>query len=144
MVGGCATEARPEEIPLPTIFTAVLSGVGAASERITGEIVVLSNGPGEPLQLGISGDGFTPGDHAWHIHTGPCETSGGAVEIALSKDGDREGIVGPLVVEQTGAVSGQYEVAPLREEMLGTRERSLHVHETHGDDHGPTVACATI
>lgn len=133
----------PQDYDADTLLVSTINGIGAAAEEIEGEIAVLTDGPSEPLRLALTATGLEPGDHAWHIHSGPCGSSAG-VAIPLSQTAEMEAVVGPLAVDQTGQAEVTVEVPPLKREMLGTRERSLHIHEKSGIEHGPSVACATI
>jgi hypothetical protein len=126
-----------------TVFSAPLLGVGAVSDQIEGKIVVLHGGPGEPLELALLGNGFEPGDHAWHIHTGPCAASG-PIEVALSDAEGMPGITGPVAADETGQVEVSVEVPRLARHHLGAGGRSLHIHKNPGIDPGPTIACTTI
>lgn len=125
-----------------TVVTANLAGEGEGYAAIQGEVAVIGDSDG-PLSIVLDARGLPPGEHAWHIHAGPCAASTDVV-IALSATADQEAIVGPLTVDQTGAVNRTAEVAPLTRSMVGGQRHSLHIHAMSGVDHGPSIACATI
>jgi hypothetical protein len=128
-----------------TVFTATLQPAdSAAAPAVSGEVAVVAGGDvEEPLELVVKGTGLPPGDHAWHVHTGPCGTSG-PVRIPLSETAEAEGITGPIDVDDQGAFEESVEVPELNRTMIGTQAHSLHIHQNPGANHGPTVACATI
>lgn len=87
--------------------------------------------------------GLTPGDHAWHVHSGPCGTPA-PVQIALTSTADMEGLTNPLIADAGGEASAEVAVPALQDLMLGQGRYSLHVHASGGVDHGGTVACADL
>jgi hypothetical protein len=148
VIGGESVSEATPVLPPPdyvpdTLFATDLMGMGASAAEVEGQVSFLSQGGAEPVQLAVAARGLEPGDHAWHIHTGPCGAAG-AVDIALSETEGKEATVGPLAVDQTGRVDTTVDVPMLHGDMLGTSQRSLHIHEKPGLDHGPTVACATL
>lgn len=150
---GAMDEARPEsgasaatDNEPDTLFTAALqSADSTAPTVVNGEVAVVANedDADEPLELVVRGRGLQPGEHGWHVHSGPCGTSG-PVRIALSETADADGITGPIDVNDQGEFEETVEVPELNRTMVGTREHSLHIHRNPGANHGPTVACATI
>jgi Cu/Zn superoxide dismutase len=87
--------------------------------------------------------GLTPGEHAWHVHSGPCGTPA-PIEIALTATADTDGLVSPLVADAAGEAEAEVPVPALADLMLGEGHYSLHVHEFGGIDHGAAVACADL
>ena len=128
-----------------TLFTTVLASADTSvAPAVNGEVaVVASDDMDEPLELVVRGRGLAPGEHAWHVHTGPCGTDG-PVRIPLSETAQDEGITGPLDVNDQGEFDETVEVPALNRTMVGTQGHSLHIHRNPGANHGPTVACATI
>lgn len=156
--GGATYEETPENGEAPsaaddqananepdTVFTAALqSADSTGAPAVSGEVaVVASDDVEEPLELVVRGAGLPPGDHAWHVHTGPCGTAG-PVRIALSETAEADGITGPIDVDDQGEFEETVEVPELNRTMVGTQAHSLHIHRNAGANHGPTVACATI
>jgi Cu/Zn superoxide dismutase len=128
------------------LYTAVLrSADSTAAPAVNGEVSVVADEDDldEPLELVVRGRGLSPGEHGWHVHSGPCGTSG-PVRIALSETADAGGITGPIDVNDEGEFKETVEVPELNRTMVGTQEHSLHIHRNPGANHGPTVACATI
>jgi hypothetical protein len=111
--------------------------------------------------------GLSEGDHAWHIHSGTCESPGPIVlplsdvpegmqmgmADTLAAPGttqprtmtDRSGIASDLnagsdgVVEETVNIDGDWARA-----IHGQRDMVLNVHLRGGDNPGPAIACAPI
>lgn len=139
-----ATDNEPD-----TLYTAVLASADTSSTSpapaVNGEVSVVANedDADEPLELVVRGRGLPPGEHGWHVHNGPCGTSG-PVSIALSETADENGITGPIDVNDQGEFDETVEVPELNRTMVGTQAHSLHIHRNPGANHGPTVACATI
>jgi Cu/Zn superoxide dismutase len=128
-----------------TLFTAALQPADStAATAVSGEVsVVASDDADDPLELVVRGTGLQPGEHGWHVHSGPCGTSG-PVRIPLSETPDADGITGPIDANDDGEFEEAVEVPELNRTMVGTQEHSLHIHRNAGANHGPTVACATI
>jgi Cu/Zn superoxide dismutase len=142
-----ASAAADENEP-DTLFTTMLSSADtsptSAAPAVNGEVaVVASDDMDEPLELVVRGRGLAPGEHSWHVHTGPCGTDG-PVRIPLSETATDDGITGPLEVNDQGEFDETVEVPELNRTMVGTQGHSLHIHRNPGANHGPTVACATI
>jgi Cu/Zn superoxide dismutase len=128
-----------------TLLTTVLeSADSTAAPGLSGEVaVVAGDDVDEPLELVVRGSGLPPGEHAWHVHTGPCGTDG-PVRIPISETATAEGTSGPLEVNAQGEFDEAVEIPELNRTMVGTQGHSLHIHRNPGANHGPTVACATI
>jgi len=141
---GSGASAAADDEP-DTLFTAVLESADTATApAVNGEVsVVASEDADEPLELVVRGRGLPPGEHGWHVHAGPCGTSG-PVNIALSETAEEDGITGPIDVNDNGEFEESVEVPELNRTMVGTQAHSLHIHRNPGANHGPTVACATI
>jgi Cu/Zn superoxide dismutase len=141
---GTSAAAQNDDAP-DTLFTAALQpGDSATAPAVNGEVaVVAGDDVEEPLELVVRGTGLAPGEHGWHVHSGPCGTSG-PVRIPLSETAEADGITGPIDVSDEGEFEQTVEVPELNRTMVGTREHSLHIHRNAGANHGPTVACATI
>jgi Cu/Zn superoxide dismutase len=141
---GAAAAAADDHEP-DTLFTATLQPADStAAPAVSGEVsIVASDDADEPLEIVVHGTGLAPGEHGWHVHSGPCGTDG-PVRIPLSETADADGITGPVDVDDDGEFEESVEVPELNRTMVGTREHSLHIHRNAGANHGPTVACATI
>jgi Cu/Zn superoxide dismutase len=142
---GTSAAAQNDDAP-DTLFTAALQpgDTTTAAPAVSGEVaVVAGDDVEEPLELVVRGTGLAPGEHGWHVHSGPCGTSG-PVRIPLSETAEADGITGPIDVSEDGEFEQTVEVPELNRTMVGTREHSLHIHRNAGTNHGPTVACATI
>ena len=139
-----------------TLHTVALQGEGDRSSATRGEVAVLPGRAESTLSLSLEATGLPPGDHAWHIHRGPCGSSADVV-IALSATDEMEAalrirrgesemaaVVGPLEVEDDGSVEETVEVPGLSREMIGRGGYSLHIHQRPGTDHGPSIACASL
>jgi Cu/Zn superoxide dismutase len=139
-----AAEAADNE-PDTLLTTTLASADASTTPAVNGEVAVVasSDDMDEPLELVVRGRGLAPGEHSWHVHTGPCGTDG-PVRIPLSETAEEEGITGPLEVNDQGEFDETVEVPELNRTMVGTQGHSLHIHRNPGANHGPTVACATI
>jgi hypothetical protein len=141
---GASAAAREDDEP-DTLFTAALqSADSTAAATVSGAVsVVAGDDADEPLELIVRGTGLAPGEHGWHVHSGPCGTSG-PVRIPLSETAEADGITGPIDANDEGEFEQTVEVPELNRTMVGTQAHSLHIHRNAGANHGPTVACATI
>lgn len=120
---------------------------GMVNTALHGQVEVLQPEPemeGNPApHLKVELSGLEPGEHAWHIHDGPCGEPA-SVLIPLTSTADMEGVGEPLVADESGHAIADLPVPPLSDLALGEGKYSLHVHESGGVDHGATVACATL
>jgi hypothetical protein len=141
---GASAAAQDDNEP-DTLFTAALRAADStAAPAVSGEVsVVASDDMDEPLELIVRGTGLAPGEHGWHVHSGPCGTTG-PVRIPLSETAEADGITGPIDANDEGEFEQTVEVPELNRTMVGTQAHSLHIHRNAGANHGPTVACATI
>jgi Cu/Zn superoxide dismutase len=141
---GASATAQGDNEP-DTLLTAALQAADStAGPAVSGQVaVVASDDVDEPLELVVRGTGLAPGEHGWHVHSGPCGTSG-PVRIPLSETAEADGITGPLDANDEGEFEQTVEVPELNRTMVGTQAHSLHIHRNAGANHGPTVACATI
>jgi Cu/Zn superoxide dismutase len=101
---------------------------------------------GRGFRLEVTLDGLQQGEHAWHIHSGPCGEEA-PVAVAITSTGDQQGLGQPLNVTSEGSsVRSEVEVPAdeLTIEQLQSGQYSVHVHQNGGVDHGPTVACADL
>jgi Cu/Zn superoxide dismutase len=161
LASGEATE-QPESTPAPqvqpvagpnvqpqadtqvdTLFKAPIASAEGSMGRVVGGLIVTSTGITDVLTLAVWAEGLTPGDHAWHIHTGACGASGDVV-IPISATATDEGLTGPLHADDDGLAAAWVEIGLLNRNMLGMLQRSLHIHERAGADHGTSVACGSI
>jgi hypothetical protein len=126
-----------------TLYTAVLEAPDSAASAVQGQVFIVANDEDEPLELVVRGQGLAPGDHAWHVHSGPCGASG-AVRIALSETEREDGIANAIDVNDDGEFEESADVPEFTRAMVGSQVHSLHIHQNPGVDHGPTVACATL
>jgi Cu/Zn superoxide dismutase len=140
-----ASAAAQDDNEPDTLLTAALHPADStAASTVSGEVsVVASDDADDPLELVVRGTGLPPGEHGWHVHSGPCGTSG-PVRIPLSETANADGITGPIDANDDGEFEETVEVPELNRTMVGTQEHSLHIHRNPGANHGPTVACATI
>lgn len=122
----------------------------AGSDRPDAATGQLPGGPaarGEPQGFRVEAtlDGLPQGEHAWHIHSGPCGAQAPVI-VAFSRTAEMDGLTRPLNVDQQGHAEG---AATVPSDQLSLDELrgggySLHVHAQGGTDHGPTVACADL
>lgn len=97
----------------------------------------------EDLRLRAELTGLPEGEHAWHIHAGPCGVDA-PVEIPLSAPPGEEAVAEPLTAGPDGTATTEISVPPLKDLWVAAGSYSVHVHETVGEDHGPTLACANL
>jgi hypothetical protein len=114
------------------------------------------------LELRVHLMGLGEGDHAWHIHSGTCE-SPGPIVLPLSDVGDaagttaapdrtgtdydtRDGIASDLNAGSDGMVEETVNIDRDRAAGLDWHTQGLivNVHQRGGDDPGPAIACAPI
>jgi Cu/Zn superoxide dismutase len=126
-----------------TLYTAVLEAADSTASVVEGQVFLVANDEDEPLELVVRGRGLAPGEHAWHVHSGPCRASG-AVRIALSETARDDGIANAIDVNDDGEFEESADVPEFTRAMVGSLLHSLHIHQNPGVDHGPTVACATL
>lgn len=100
-------------------------------------------GTGE-WRIEVTANGLSEGEHAWHIHSGPCGEQAPVV-LAFTATNDMEGIAQPLTGGSAMA-HGQATVPADKMPLTGLQSgaHSLHIHAQGGTDHGPTVACADL
>ncbi len=100
---------------------------------------------GNGFRLVVSVNGLSQGEHAWHIHSGPCGQPA-PVDVAITTTADQQGIGQPLTADQSGNAMGSVTVpaSRLTFDQLQGGQYSLHIHQQGGVDHGPTVACADL
>lgn len=139
MSGTTATPETP-----PTDQTADQATTDEADMEEPRETEMEAGTAGQGWRVEVSVNGLSDGEHAWHVHSGPCGEEAPVV-VAFSETSDMEGVAGPLNV-RNGTASSQATVpgTELGLEQLQSGEHSIHVHERGGVDHGPTVACADL
>lgn len=136
--------AQNDNDPDTLLTTALRPADSTAASTVSGEVsVVAGDDADDPLELVVRGTGLPPGEHGWHVHSGPCGSSG-PVRIPLSETANADGITGPIDANDEGEFDQTVEVPELNRTMVGTQGHSLHIHRNAGANHGPTVACATI
>jgi len=140
---GEASAARIARLLPDTLYLAPLEAEEGSAATLDGVIAIVTTGPVAPLRLVVHARGLPSGPHAWHIHQGPCSSSGDVV-LALPATADSDGHAGPIFVPDNGVVDLAVAVPELQATMVGAREHSVHIHADAGEDHGPTIACATI
>jgi Cu/Zn superoxide dismutase len=128
-----ATTAQPREIPFEP---------GPAGATSAGMLRVTPQNDGG-MEYAVELTGLTPGEHAWHIHSGACGTEGPVV-LPITDTPDMEGVGDPVQVGEDGRGTATVTIPADRISALGTGPHSLHVHERAGTDPGPSVACANI
>ncbi len=103
----------------------------------------MAGGPG--FRLAVDVNGLSQGQHAWHIHGGPCGQEAPVV-VPFSSTADQSGIAQALSADQSGNATATVTVpaAELSLDQLENGQFSLHIHQRGGVDHGPTVACADL
>lgn len=122
-------------------------GPGAGDRPVDGTVRLLAprSGEFEGFHMYTRVEGLRPGEHAWHIHAGPCGTDA-AVVVAFTATKAQQGIDQPLVAGSDGKAM---ETAFLPGEALSRQQLergaySVRIHERGGTDHGAVVACAEI
>jgi Cu/Zn superoxide dismutase len=136
-------EKASEPAPAEPAITAAFQGSGAGS-GITGQAQVTSGADGFTLAVTVSG--APAGPHAWHIHQAACGVSGAPIVVALSEKPGMPAVSGELQVAEDGTASTQVQVPAslVTMDQLRTGDYSLHIHQTGGAQHGPSIACATL
>lgn len=149
--------------PRPVVSVAFQPGAGPAAAQVSGNADVFrgrmpaaSAAPGDTgaadtgqpardgFTLSVHLSGLTAGDHAWHIHSGPCGADGPVV-VPFTVTPQGPGIDDPITVAAAGGMAMDTAFVPadrLTLDALQGSPHSLHVHARGGLDHGPTVACA--
>lgn len=147
--------ARPagEAVLLTSRFRGPADDATAAAQAVTGTLRALRTasithgvaGEGANLRLEVSIDGLSRGDHAWHIHSGPCNEQAPIV-VALSRTEEMTGLTQSLTADGTGHTEGTVTVPfdDLSPDELATSRYSVRVHARGGADHGRTVVCADL
>ncbi len=127
-----------EEAPWTVDFTP-----GPAGTNVAGSIQVQPNGEDTDVTLNLTG--LAPGEHAWHIHNAPCGQDGPII-FAFTATADMEGTADPVTAADDGSATATGTIPGVRlaRDELRSGMYSLHVHESGGTDHGPSVACATF
>ena len=148
-VSGTATVYRADGAamgsPSITAEETTTNTAGETEDPETPEMSASQTGTtGQGWRIEVTLNGLTDGEHAWHVHSGPCGEEA-PVAVAFSPTADMEGVTGPLNV-QNGSAASQATVPAdqLSLDQLENGEYSIHVHERGGTDHGPTVACANL
>jgi Cu/Zn superoxide dismutase len=90
-------------------------------------------------------EGLSAGEHAWHIHSGPCGHAA-AVVVPFTPTADEPGLADALTPGAGGVAEASVTVpqGQLSLDQLRSGEYSLHVHQRGGVDHGPPLACANL
>ena len=115
-------------------------------QPVQGSVRVLEGTePDGDYRLAVQIEGLSPGQHAWHIHSGQCGEKAPVV-VPLTATAEDPGLAKPLTPGEGGVAEGNVTVphGKLSLDQLQSGEYSLHVHERGGVDHGPTVACANL
>jgi hypothetical protein len=138
----------------------------AGALNISGWAELRQRGTGmdDGLELRVHLMGLGEGDHAWHIHSGTCE-SPGPIVLPLSDVGDhmaagttttpartdadhdtRDGIASDLNAGSDGMVEETVTIDRDRAAGLDWHTQGLivNVHQRGGDNPGPAIACAPI
>lgn len=138
------------ETPMPEYTETVQSDFTSGEEaevEIIGTLHLMeptsAAAPGAPLRIRVQMSGLPAGEHAWHIHAGPCDASA-EVAVALTATEEQDGITQPLTSDDMGVAEAEVEVPGLAERWMGSGDHSVHVHEGSGTDFGPSIACATL
>lgn len=97
--------------------------------------------PGAPMRIRVQVGGLAAEEHAWDIHAAPCDSEGEVV-VPFTPDGE-EGIAEPLTPGAEGIAELEVDVPALAERWMGVGDHSVHIHAA-GEEHGPTLACATL
>lgn len=143
--GGAANARQPAQPGQATPDATNPDAPTSSAAAPDGEMSASSTGAGQGFRVEVSLDGLSQGDHAWHIHSGPCGEQA-PVAVAFSPTADQEGLTQPLTADQQGHAEGTVTVpaGELALDQLQGQEYSVHVHAQGGTDHGPTVACADL
>jgi len=143
-----AAEASDKAVAeVASAIRADIAGVGEAGSAVRGNVEVVSGeASAESYFLAVTLQGVPPGEHAWHIHRGPCDAQNAPVAVPLSQAGDEEALTGALVAAADSSVNGTVAIpsAELTMEQLRGGDYSLRIHSRAGRDHGPTIACADL
>jgi Cu/Zn superoxide dismutase len=139
---------RPADSESAILMTARFEPAeGAPSGRpITGSVnVIEATEAGGDYHLVVNIEGLSPGEHAWHIHSGPCGEKAPVV-VPFTPTAEGPGLAQALTPGEGGVAEADVTVPRdrLSLEQLKSGDYSLHVHEKGGVDHGPTVACANL
>lgn len=100
---------------------------------------------GQGYSVLVNARGLSEGEHAWHIHSGPCGERAPVV-VAMTPTQEMQGLDEPLTPAADGVATNTAYVpgTDVSLDDLQGGEYSLHIHERGGLDHGPTVACADL
>ena len=110
-----------------------------------GELAAPTTADERGFRVEVALNGLSEGEHAWHIHSGPCgETA--PVVVAFSETQTMDGLAESLEADEDGSVESSVTVPAeqLSLDRLQSGEYSIHVHQQGGVNHGPTVACADL
>lgn len=130
--------------PAPEVVSAEFEAPEGAGSEVSGDITVTED-EFDGFRVQATLEGLAAGPHAWHIHSGACGAEAPVV-VALTETADMEALGEPLANDENGVAAGSVTVPAnaFSFELLEEGDFSVHVHETSGLDHGPTVACANL
>jgi Cu/Zn superoxide dismutase len=114
---------------------------------VTGTVTVLEGiDPMGDYKIAVRIEGLTPGEHAWHIHSGSCGGAESPVVLSFTETKEGPGIGQPLTAGESGMAEATVTVPKdkLTLDQIKNGDYSLHVHEKGGIDHGASVACAAL
>jgi hypothetical protein len=120
-------------------------GPGAEGQTVGGTVRLTTMPGTEDMQILAQVQGLSAGEHAWHIHSGPCGQKAPVV-VPFTPTKEKPGLDEPIRAEAVGAAeeSARIPADQLTRQQLQTGQYSVHVHVQSGPDHGPTVACADL
>lgn len=116
----------------------------ASGWAVTGTARLLSV-PGSPdLFAHVEVDGLTPGEHAWHLHTGTCDQVG-SIAVPFSALGARAGTSTVLTANTEGEAEGigPIPAAQVTRDQLMAGDYVIQIHNG-GSPPGPGIACAEL
>lgn len=138
------------ETPMPD-YTETLQSDFTATEHAESDIIGTLHleepttvaPTGTPMRIRVQVSGLAEEDHPWDIHAGACGSEGEVIVPFGTTAGD-EGISDPLSPDDQGIAEAEVEVPTLADQWMGPGDHSVHIHTDVGDEHGPTLACATL
>lgn len=150
LAAGCAAAPAPVVTPDMIQETGVLVTESTiqpvASGWAVGGTVRILSVPGSPnLYAEAHVTGLTPGEHAWHLHSGTCENPGSIV-VPFSTLGTRMGTTTALNADSEGVADG---LGPMPADQV-TRDQimagdyAILIHNAGGTPPGRGVACSDL
>jgi hypothetical protein len=120
-------------------------GPGAEGKTVGGTARLTAMPGTEDMQIMVQVQGLSAGEHAWHIHSGPCGQKAPVV-VPFTPTAEKPGLDEPIRAEAAGMAeqSARIPADQLTRQQLQAGQYSVHAHVRGGVDHGPTVVCADL